>query len=472
LPARPPPRAGQQDAEDAFQATFLTLARKGHAVTRGGSVGGWLYTVAYRAALTAKARAARRPAAVPLADVPAPSASPAADWCDVRPVLDEEIGRLPDRYRVPFVLCNLEGLTVDEAARRLGRPRGTIGTRLARARERLRNRLAGRGIGLSALALTSVLANEATARLPIDLVTTALRLASAGAVAPGPVLTLTEGVLRAMFLSQLKTGMAAVAAVTALGLGGLTVHTLAADGPAGGPAPAAAAPAERLTFQSWGTAVDPDGDCKFTVTRDALTIAVPGSDHVLGVERGRMNAPRVLQPVTGDFVTQVRVSADFPKEAKTLVPQRRPLFVAGLLLYVDDGTYVRLERADPTADGAQHHYANWELRRGGAWVRAGGTDDGPIDRAAPAWLRLERRGGGCWVITPPTAWRGRRWNRSGSTCRGQYASGSRSGTTQRHRSPRRSRVCNCSSASRAPRRRTATTRRSRPRASTDCYFNT
>jgi regulation of enolase protein 1 (concanavalin A-like superfamily) len=196
-----------------------------------------------------------------------------------------------------------------------------------------------------------------------------------------------------MFLTQIKSTLTAVAVVAALGFGGLAYHTLAADGPTAGPAPTAPAPLERLTLGGWGTAFDPDGDCKFTVGRNALTITVPGSDHVLSVERGRMNAPRVLQEVEGDFIAQVRVAGDFPKGAKTVVPERRPLFVAGLLLYVDDNTYVRLERTELVRDGAQENYPNWELRQRGEWLRAGGPHDGAIDGKGPVWLRLERRGG-------------------------------------------------------------------------------
>ncbi|HEY1380119.1 MAG TPA: sigma-70 family RNA polymerase sigma factor [Gemmataceae bacterium] len=376
----------EQDAEDAFQAAFLTLARKGRSVSRRGSVSGWLYTVAYRTALAAKARARKVPTA-PLPDVPAPDGP--ADWWDVRPVIDSEIARLPERLRRPFVLCCLEGLTVDEAARRLGTPRGTVGTRVGRARDLLRERLAGRGIGLAAAALTSALAVEASAGVPAALVTGTLAIA-AGTAPPSRILTLADGVARAMLMTQLKTAGVAAVAVIALGAGGLVMRTAAADGV---PAPATPAPpADRVALGGWGTAADPDGDCKFAVGRGDLTIGVPGSDHVLGVERGRMNAPRVLREIEGDFVAQVRVAAEFPAGTKTLVPNKPPVIVAGLLLYVDDGNYVRLERADTSPEGGRDHYANWELRRNGEWVRAGGPADGALDRAEPMWLRLERRG--------------------------------------------------------------------------------
>jgi len=380
----------EQEAEDAFQATFLTLARKGRSV-RGGAVAGWLHTVAYRVALAAKARADRRAAReTPLTDRHRGGDDATTDWRDLQPILDEEIARLPDRYRIPFVLYYLEGLTVDEAAGRLGRPRGTIGVRLARARERLRVRLSARGVGLGAAALTAVLASDASAALSGALVSTTLRLSVGRAtVISPPVLALSEGVIRTMFVGQIKSAVTAVAVVIALGFGGLGIRTLAGDGPAKDPP--AAAP-ERLTLRGWGAAIDPDGDCRFAVDRNRLTITVPGTDHGLGFERGQMNAPRVLQEIEGDFIVQVRVSGNFPKGAKSVVSGRRPFFGAGILLYQNDKTYVRLERAELNLDGTQYHYANWELRRDGEWVRAGDAQDGAIDPAAPAWLRVERRG--------------------------------------------------------------------------------
>ena len=89
-----------------------------------------------------------------------------------------------------------------------------------------------------------------------------------------------------------------------------------------------------------------------------------------------MNAPRVLQEVEGNFIVQVRVSGGFPKGAKSVVDQRRPFHGAGLLVYQDDKTYVRLERAEVNGGDAGFHYANWELRRGGEWVRQGSSSDG------------------------------------------------------------------------------------------------
>jgi RNA polymerase sigma factor (sigma-70 family) len=164
------------DAEDAFQATFILLARKAGKIGQGNLLGGWLYRVACRVALDARAMTGKRRAVerqfddARIADSfqAAESASAAGD---VRQVLDEELGRLPEKYRLPVVLCYLEGKTNDEAARALGLPVGTLKFRLSRARDRLQDRLQRRGLALSAGAFAAVLAQETVmAALPAALV--------------------------------------------------------------------------------------------------------------------------------------------------------------------------------------------------------------------------------------------------------------------------------------------------------------
>src|SRR5262249_9963760 len=153
---------------DAFQAPFLILARRAADLRRAESVASWLHTVAYRLAL--HARAARRPTedGRDLDMLPTEPDSTAV-WRDLRPVLDEELQRLPEKYRVPVVLCYLEGRSHTEAAQQLGWPKGTVAGRLARARELLRERLTRRGITLSAGLLGTVLTEQATAMVPAGL---------------------------------------------------------------------------------------------------------------------------------------------------------------------------------------------------------------------------------------------------------------------------------------------------------------
>jgi RNA polymerase sigma factor (sigma-70 family) len=229
------------DVDDAFQATFLVLLRKGRSVSRGEALGAWLYRVAYRVALRARSAARRRAEherpGLDAAEVPAPPAPP---WDDLRPVLDEEVSRLPARERAAFVLCYLQGKTHAEAGRELGCPAGTVSWRLARARERLRRRLARRGVALSAAALAGLVSANATAApVPAALVSTALRAAllGGGAVSAQAV-ALTEGVLQAMLLTKVKGVAAVVLALAVVGGGGGAISYRAAAGPAPGGATA------------------------------------------------------------------------------------------------------------------------------------------------------------------------------------------------------------------------------------------
>jgi RNA polymerase sigma factor (sigma-70 family) len=219
----------EQDAEDAFQATFLVLARKAASVRKGEAVGSWLYGVALRVCRKARAAAARRRARqADLRDVPAAEAAPAWVGRELRAVLDDEVGRLPARYRLPFVLCHLEGKTNEEAARELGRPLGTVLAQLSRARARLRSRLVRRGVALSVAALAGALARQAAPVAVPDALAAAtakgaVMFVPGQAAAPGAVsaraAALAEGVLHTMFRTKLMMAAAAVLAVCLAGVG-------------------------------------------------------------------------------------------------------------------------------------------------------------------------------------------------------------------------------------------------------------
>jgi RNA polymerase sigma factor (sigma-70 family) len=139
----------EHDAEDAFQATFLVLARKASSIRCLASLGGWLHKVAHHVAL--KARAAAQHPEPPPPEAAREDGDPvvAAACRELCEALDEEIWRLPDKYRLPLALCSLESLTTGEAARRLRWPVGTVKVRLMQARELLRKRLSRRGFTLS-----------------------------------------------------------------------------------------------------------------------------------------------------------------------------------------------------------------------------------------------------------------------------------------------------------------------------------
>src|SRR5262249_14763861 len=153
------------DAEDAFQATFLLLARKARHIRQRDALAGWLYKVAFRLSVKLRASAERRRQAE---RHPPPAPPRQADdqitWGELRVVLDEELDRLPEKYRAPLLLCCLAGRTRDEAAEQRGWTRGALKMRLERGRELLRTRLARRGLTVSATMLAMLVAQHATTR--------------------------------------------------------------------------------------------------------------------------------------------------------------------------------------------------------------------------------------------------------------------------------------------------------------------
>jgi RNA polymerase sigma factor (sigma-70 family) len=141
----------RHDAEDAFQATFLVLVHKAGSVRKQASLSHWLYGVACRTALQARTDLARRRVHEKKATTTGIcEAVPDLLWQDMHSVLDDEVSRLPEKYRAPVALCYLEGMTYEEASRQLHLPKGTVAIRLARARERLRASLVRRGVVLCA----------------------------------------------------------------------------------------------------------------------------------------------------------------------------------------------------------------------------------------------------------------------------------------------------------------------------------
>ncbi len=225
------------DAEDAFQATFLVLVRKASSVGRPERLANWLYGVAYRVALKMRGHNARRHRHErPFVDVPVGEAFADLVWRELRPTLDEELQRLPEKYRVPVVLCYLEGISKREAARQLGWPEGTLSTRLHQARLILRERLARRGLGLSVGVVAVALAQGAApAAVPSTLAAAAgaaasLVAAGQAALVPAPVVALSEGVVRAMWWIKLKVVAAVLlaASLLAAGLGVVALYIPAA----------------------------------------------------------------------------------------------------------------------------------------------------------------------------------------------------------------------------------------------------
>ncbi len=227
------PRA--EDRQDAFQATFLALTRRAGSIGKGASVGSWLYKVAYRVALRVRTHAIRHDTRQENALVRLAAQSTTSDvGPDVRPMLDEEISRLPEKYRAALILCYLQGKTTAEAARQLGCARGTVCSRLAWARKRLRSRLTRRGLALSAAGLiVELVPSKAPGMMVGTTVKAAVSFASgeaAGGVLSKSAIALAEGVLRAMMLTKLKMSFAGLLVIGVLGLwAGLGTKRLLAE---------------------------------------------------------------------------------------------------------------------------------------------------------------------------------------------------------------------------------------------------
>jgi RNA polymerase sigma factor (sigma-70 family) len=216
------------DAEDAFQATFLVLARRAASIVPRESVGSWLYGVAYRTSLAARRLAARRRARErQVQTMPHPTLSEEKEnWQELLPLLDRELARLPDKYRAAVVLCQLEGRTRREAARQLGLPVGTLSGRLTTALRLLAKRLRRQGLVLSGGALAALSPQVASACVPASLIASTVKaapLVAAGPLAAGvvsaEVVTLTRGVMQSMLLAKLKLAWGVVLALTVAAAG-------------------------------------------------------------------------------------------------------------------------------------------------------------------------------------------------------------------------------------------------------------
>jgi RNA polymerase sigma factor (sigma-70 family) len=227
------------DAEDAFQATFLVLVTKAVNLRLHSTLGNWLYGVACRTAQHARHAAFKRRAKE--AAMPTRSEKPEDAWTELLPLLDRELERLPEKYRAAIVLCELQGKPRREAAQLLGCAEGTVASRLSRGLALLAKRLAGHGPAVTSAALAGVLAERATAAVPVAMVSSTIRAATlfaAGrAAAAGTisvkVAALTEGVLRTMLLSKLKVATVVLLALAAIGVssGGVFYQVWAAENP-------------------------------------------------------------------------------------------------------------------------------------------------------------------------------------------------------------------------------------------------
>jgi len=283
------------DAEDAFQATFLVFVQKARRLWVRDSLAPWLHRVANLVAARARASKRRRREHERRAAESRPTLiAGAGDWEGQSAVLHEEINRLQDRYRSPVVLCHLEGLTHERAARHLGLPVGTVKSRLRRARELLRSRLSRRGLTLpGGLLIAESTSRGAQAALPLSLIDSTVRAAVAApmsqsgaiGVISASVAELTEEVLRTMFLTKLKMVAVVVLMACALAAGAAGVLAQQEKGP--NPAPAVEQPQRSRSVAPRG-APPIESSPAPSFIRQSRTMIITRLERELGVAKDKL----------------------------------------------------------------------------------------------------------------------------------------------------------------------------------------
>jgi RNA polymerase sigma factor (sigma-70 family) len=325
-----------QDAEDAFQATFLVLARQAASVRKAASLASWLHGVAWRISQKARCQAAARsarPLPTPREQTPTPQAE--ASLRELQVILDDEVRRLPEKLRAPFVLCCLEGRSKVEAARELGWKEGTVSGRLARARQTLRARLARRGVVPTAV-LTAVALTEGTAEaaVPVGLLRTT-RQATLRGPASAVVAALAEGAV-APATGKLRA-LAAVLAALAIAVGvGLSPR----HAPPPNPTPAPVEP--RPATDAFGDPLPAGAIARLGTLRwhhDERVAGVAFSPAGGTVAVGGSNGVCLLSAATGKVKASSKRVTDGGKEA--LVWSRDGKWLA----FMDSRT-IRIQEAD------------------------------------------------------------------------------------------------------------------------------
>jgi RNA polymerase sigma factor (sigma-70 family) len=349
------------DAEDAFQATFLVLVRRAASIVPREMVVNWLHGVAHRTALNARATAVRRTHRErPVPEVPEPAVTEPELWRDLQPLLDEELNRLADRYRVVLVLCDLEGKTRKEAAQQIGVPEGTVAGWLARARVMLAKRLTQRGIALSSGALAEVLVqNAVSAGAPSAVVSSTIR--AAGLFAAGPVVArdaipvrvaaLTEGVLKAMFPRKLRTISVVLASIVLAVGAALAAFPVRADPPdpptraTTPPAPAAPDGGVKAPVEPKPIVVEQDAVItRLAWSRDGKTVATVGLtyDAVAFTRKGDQILDGAILPSSTVKLWDAETGA-----LKRAFAEEKYALVTGLALLPDGKTAVVTVASQP-----------------------------------------------------------------------------------------------------------------------------
>ncbi|HEV3163699.1 MAG TPA: sigma-70 family RNA polymerase sigma factor, partial [Isosphaeraceae bacterium] len=392
------------EVEDAFQATFLVLVKKARVLRERDVLGHWLYGVAYRVALRARSDSARRHARERTGlEVVAmqPDSNQHSVDPEIRPLLDQELSRLPEKYRRPVVLCYLEGLSHEEAARLLDWPIGTVKGRLSRARELLRTRLGRRGVTVPAAILVAHLSQDASACVSSSLIDTtvqaAMTFAAGHAAAAGALsaaaLALTEGVLRAMSLSKYRIAAAAVLGLGSIATGaGVLAFQSHSNGGAGNSRSQAAAPgdptpeanARTEAISSLAAARLKAAEHAYESTKSDFEVGRVTLDRVTAMSRLWLDAQREANPKPAEQIAAFQAHLDRMRQIEK--KERAELEVGrGTTTDVSEAEYYRRE--------AELWLAQANAGRGPGHIGKadeGATEKNPSDAAdlATSWVNL------------------------------------------------------------------------------------
>jgi RNA polymerase sigma factor (sigma-70 family) len=308
------------DADDAFQATFLVLVRKAASIRPRHKVGNWLYGVAYRAGMKVRAMTCRqRSRDRQMSKRPTPVTVESGLWDDLLPRLDAELNALPEKYRLPIVLCDLEGKTRREAARTLDWPEGTVAGRLAQGRAMLARRLTRKGLPVSAGVLAALLAQHAaSAPLPAKLLSVVVAAHGAGAITvavSAKVAALADGLVKVLLISKLKSMMMPIL---------LTALSLA------------------VAFSAQGHLDESGGATGVRAKSEPQTEKIIWGEPVGGLQMGIGFEPAGKRKYrAGDTVTLVvlvRNAADRPLPVTWMITSGGPLFARSAIPRVEDAT--------------------------------------------------------------------------------------------------------------------------------------